>query len=189
MDPSIAASEYLVHAPIDADEGVMGHRSHRPLTVVLVSLGIHPCASPCSIPLRCRQAEEHRVPGSKSSLGGRLGLARGLASRVATGPRATHRQAAVHNSHHEERPAGRNARVIVQRGTSRLDARDPADRWRRRFARRLLGGAVERLAVLFGEVLGELRVLGASRSGLLGQSRSERTHSASSRPWRAAGRL
>lgn len=42
--------------------------------------------------------------------------------------------------------------------------------------RRLLGEAVERLAVLASETLGELEVLGASLAGDVGEARSECAH-------------
>jgi hypothetical protein len=41
LQRSLAASEDLVHTPIHADEGVMGHTADRPRTVVSVSLGSH----------------------------------------------------------------------------------------------------------------------------------------------------
>jgi hypothetical protein len=47
---------------------------------------------------------------------------------------------------------------------------------------RLLGEAVERLAVLFGEALGELQVLGASRSGSSASLDPSARMSSSSRP-------
>lgn len=82
LKPSIVASEDLVHPLLDADEGIMapippsadgraGHAREPSL------------ASQCSIPLRCRQAEEHRVPSSKSSLVGRLDPGRGPAFQIA----------------------------------------------------------------------------------------------------------